>query len=65
MKNIAVIGLGLLGASLGLALQKSKVRRLGWARSSETRQWCLQHNVIDQSADDITDILKEADFSDH
>ncbi len=63
MKNIAVIGLGLLGASLGLALQKSKVRRLGWARSSETRQWCLQHNVIDQSADDITDILKEADLT--
>lgn len=63
MKNIAIIGLGLLGASLGLALQKSKVKRLGWARSSETRQWCLQHNVIDQSADDITDILKEADLT--
>ena len=62
-KSVAVIGLGLLGASLGLALEKSGVHRLGWARKSETRHWCIAHNVIDETFDDVADVLKQADIT--
>ena len=62
-KKVGIIGLGLLGASLGLALQKSGIRRLGWARKSETRSWCLEHNVIDETAEDVADLIREADIT--
>lgn len=62
-KKVAIIGLGLLGASLGLALQKSGIRRLGWARRSETRSWCLEHNVIDETTENVSDLLKNADIT--
>ena len=63
IKSVAVIGLGLLGASLGLALKKAPFRRLGWARRAETRTWCLQNDVIDQTADDVRDVIREADLT--
>ncbi|MBR7144349.1 MAG: prephenate dehydrogenase [Lentisphaeria bacterium] len=62
-KKVAIIGLGLLGASLGLALQKNGIRRLGWARKSETRSWCLEHNVIDETAENVTEVLRDADIT--
>ncbi len=62
-KQIAIIGLGLLGASLGLALKKSGVHRLGWARRSETRTWCIEHDVIDETAENVTDVIKKADIT--
>ncbi len=63
IKNAAVIGLGLLGASLALALKSSGIRRLGWARRSETRAWCMEHDVIDETAENVADILKKADIT--
>lgn len=63
IKSVAVIGLGLLGASLGLALKKAPFRRLGWARRAETRTWCLQNDVIDQTAYDVRDVIREADLT--
>ena len=62
-KQIAIIGLGLLGASLGLALKKSGVHRLGWARRSETRTWCIEHDVIDETTVNVTDVIKKADIT--
>ena len=61
--EIAIIGLGLLGASLGMALKNSPVKRLGWARRSETRAWCLEHDVIDSTSDDVKDIIARADIT--
>lgn len=63
IKNVAVVGLGLLGASLGLALKNSPYNRLGWARRAETRSWCLQNGVIDQTCDDVRDVLAQADLT--
>jgi len=62
-KRVAVIGLGLLGASLGLALKKSQVCRLGWARREETRRWCVEHDVVDQTCDKLEDVLAQADLT--
>ncbi len=62
-RQIAIVGLGLLGASLGLALKKSNVCRWGWARKNETRSWCLEHDVIDKSADTLEEVLQHADLT--
>jgi len=62
-KSVALIGLGLLGASLGLALKKSGVKRLGWARRAETRQWCLEHDAVDQTFDTIDEAVADADIT--
>lgn len=63
LNKVAVIGLGLLGASLGLALKNSGVQRLGWARRKDTVEWCLEHDVIDRSAEDVAEVLREADLT--
>lgn len=61
--NVAIIGLGLLGASLGLALKASNVRRLGWARRQETATWCIEQDVIDFTSGDLREVLQQADLT--
>jgi prephenate dehydrogenase len=63
IKNVAVIGLGLLGASLGMALRNKGIRRLGWTRRPEVRKWAIEEEVIDYTSDHIEDVLKEADLT--
>ena len=63
MKNIAIIGFGLLGASLGMALRGRGYHRLGWTRRSEVREWALENDVIDETGEDIKDILAKADLT--
>ncbi len=62
-KNLAIVGLGLLGTSLGLALKKSKWRRLGWSRSKESRDVALKSGAVDRIYDDPAPMLREADLS--
>lgn len=62
-RQVAIIGLGLLGASLGLALKQTGVRRLGWARQNKTREWCIEHDVIDETAEDAASLLAKADIT--
>lgn len=62
-KNIAIIGLGLLGASLGMALNHQGYQRLGWTRKLAVREWAIAENVIDDTADDITEIIARADIT--
>lgn len=62
-KNIAIIGLGLLGASLGMALDGKGYRRLGWTRKISVSQWAVAENIIDETADDICDIISRADIT--
>lgn len=61
-KNVAIIGFGLLGASLGLALKNTPYHRLCWARRAEVRTWAIEHGAVDETADDIRDVLKKADI---
>ena len=62
-ENIAIIGLGLLGASLGMALRGGAYRRLGWTRRGEVRSWALENDVIDETCDDIKEVLAKADLT--
>lgn len=50
MKRTAILGLGLMGASLGLALKKRKYADgvAGYARREEVRRNALARNVVDE-----------------
>ena len=60
---VLIIGLGLLGGSLGLALAGRDVLRLGWSRRPETCRKALDAGVIDESADSWEALLPRADLT--
>lgn len=62
-ETVAIVGLGLLGASLGMALRDKGIKRLGWTRRAEVREWAVKENVIDFTAGDIHDVLSQADIT--
>lgn len=63
VQNVAIIGMGLLGTSLGMALRGGNCHRLCWTRRAEIRSWCLEHDAADETADDIETILAKADLT--
>lgn len=62
-QNVAIIGMGLLGTSLGMALRGKNIHRLCWTRRGEVRQWALQHDAADETGSDIRTILSRADLT--
>jgi len=64
MKRLAIIGLGLMGASLGLAAKKKKIARVvsGYARREETRCEALKRRVVDCVYDNPGEAVKGADM---
>ena len=63
-KNIAILGIGLMGASLALGLKKRGFtgRILGYARREETRLQALESGVVDKVFDDPSEAVREADI---
>ncbi len=61
--RLAIVGLGLLGASLGMALRGGAFRRLGWSRRAEVRSWAVANDVVDETADDLAALLGTADIT--
>lgn len=65
MKTVAVIGLGLMGGSLGLALKAAgfsgKIR--GYARRAETRGEALRRGAVDEAFDDAGVAVEGADLA--
>ena len=64
MKRLAIIGLGLMGGSLGLAAKKKKIARVvcGYARREETRDEALKRGVVDCVHSDPREAVKGADM---
>ncbi len=64
-QTIAIIGLGLLGGSLGLAIKRRHpaVRIIGWARRQETIDEAVRTGAIDAGSPDPANVLPQADFS--
>lgn len=65
MRNVAIIGLGLIGGSLGLALRKAgegSVRVTGYARKPETAKLAMALGALDQIAETEATAVSEADF---
>ncbi|MGL4854302.1 MAG: prephenate dehydrogenase [Lentisphaeria bacterium] len=62
--TIAIIGLGMLGASMAEKLTQKKIYKaiLGYARSELTREKALLEKVVDESSDDLAGILSRADI---
>lgn len=64
IENIAILGYGLMGASLALGLRKRGYtgRILGYARREETRTRALELKVADEVFADPADAVREADI---
>jgi len=63
IQQLAVIGVGLIGGSLALALKKAgQVQHvIGYSRSADAREEALQLGIIDEAATTIADAVKNAD----
>ncbi len=62
--NVAVIGLGLLGTSLCMALRgKEHIHRIGWARRKEIRRQALIQDVADEVPETVEEALAKADLT--
>lgn len=61
--SVAIIGLGLLGASLGMALRGGNYKRLGWTRRESIRRWAIDCDVIDETSERIEEVLAKADLT--
>ncbi|AFJ01640.1 Cyclohexadienyl dehydrogenase [Methylophaga frappieri] len=64
IKRLAVIGVGLIGGSLALALKKNGqvAQVIGYARSEAVRHEALQLGIIDEAAASIADAVQQADM---
>jgi prephenate dehydrogenase len=64
IQRVAVIGLGLIGCSLGLALRRQPrpPRVMGYDRSTEARREATRRQAIDRSAASPVDAVDEAEL---
>ena len=64
-KRIAIIGLGLIGGSLGLALKRAVAADfevVGFARRPEVASYALSRGAVDKTEAQLTDAVSEADI---
>jgi prephenate dehydrogenase len=61
---VAIVGLGLLGGSWGLALKRAGFtgRIVGHARRPETREQALVEGAVDEAFAEVTEAVREADL---
>ncbi len=64
IKKIAIIGTGLIGGSLGLAIKSldNSAHVLGFSRSFESTQRALERGAVDEACTDLTSCVKDADL---
>jgi prephenate dehydrogenase len=64
INRLAIIGVGLIGGSLALALKKTGAVNevVGYARSEEARQQALELGIIDRAAESVADAVNHADM---
>ncbi|MCC7105794.1 MAG: prephenate dehydrogenase/arogenate dehydrogenase family protein [Chloroflexi bacterium] len=63
-QSIAIIGTGLIGSSLGLALQalKEPPRIVGFDLSGDSRRTAMSMKAVDRVTGDLTEAVREADL---
>jgi prephenate dehydrogenase len=63
-QRVAIVGLGLLGGSWGLALKKAGFagRIAGYARRAETREKALSEGAVDEGFADVNQAVQGADL---
>lgn len=60
-KRVTIIGTGLIGGSIGLALRKSKLERVGFDRPAVLRE-ALKRKAIDKGAKDLAEAVSDVDL---
>lgn len=60
-KQATVVGLGLMGASLALALRPTTEKIVGVDPDPDVRQYALKHNIVDIATDDLREAVRFAD----
>lgn len=60
-RQVAILGTGLIGGSIGLALRRKKVFRIGFDRPDVLRK-ALRKKAIDRGAKSLQEAVKEADL---
>lgn len=63
--RVAIIGLGLIGGSLGLALKRARgkeVEIMGYARRPETISQAMELGAIDSSEPSLTNVVRRAEL---
>ncbi|MDP2990820.1 MAG: prephenate dehydrogenase/arogenate dehydrogenase family protein [Kiritimatiellota bacterium] len=63
--RIAIVGLGLMGGSLGLAIKQKGLAKVvaGFARRAETRELALELGIVDQVFERPEDAVQAADLA--
>lgn len=62
--NVAIVGLGLLGASLAKALKRDyRYKVSAWARREETKNWAVENKAADAVFSELPELLKDADIA--
>ncbi len=60
--RIAIVGVGLIGGSIGLAARgRLDAEVVGWSRSAETRERAVALGVLDRAAPTLADAVAEAE----
>lgn len=62
-KTVCIIGFGLLGTSLGLALKGKVYNRIGWSRRPESRSQALKNKVVDKVFETPEEAVADADIT--
>jgi prephenate dehydrogenase len=64
MTRLGIIGLGLMGGSLGMALKQrtSDYELLGYARRAESRRQAIELGAVDQAFDDLPAMVPHCDL---
>ncbi|HBC87471.1 MAG TPA: hypothetical protein DCZ94_10995 [Lentisphaeria bacterium] len=62
-KTVAIIGFGLLGTSLGMALKGKNFVRVGWSRRPESRVQALKNKVVDKVFETPEEAVADADIT--
>jgi len=63
-RKVTIIGIGLLGGSIGMAIKKQRLARevVGVSRRQTTLNYALRNKILDKATSDITKSLENADL---
>ena len=63
-KKVCIIGLGLIGGSIGLAMKRSKISNqiIGFARSNSTLKRAIELALVDKVKDNLEDAVNDCDL---
>ena len=63
-EKVCIVGLGLIGGSIGLAMKRSKISNqiIGFARSNSTLKRAIELGLVDKVKDNLEDAVNDCDL---